>query len=76
MTSVDFVWETLRLWRLKAKFVEKLAHEGLDKVLRPLLDYFVRDQWVRELAAERMAPDRLDEFLKDAAHVSGNSAQF
>ena len=33
---VDNVWETLRLRRLKVKLMRASAHEGLDRLLRPL----------------------------------------
>jgi hypothetical protein len=33
---LDLLWETMRLRRLKAKLMRAAAHEGLDKLLRPL----------------------------------------
>lgn len=33
---LDLLWETMRLRRLKAKLMQAAAHEGLDKLLRPL----------------------------------------
>ena len=36
---VDLFWETLRLRRLKAKLMRAAAHDGLRKVLQPLVSY-------------------------------------
>ena len=33
---LDLLWETIRLRRLKAKLMQAAAHEGLDRLLRPL----------------------------------------
>jgi hypothetical protein len=37
---LDLLWETMRLRRLKAKLMRAAAHEGLDKLLRPLTEIF------------------------------------
>ena len=36
---LDLLWETTRLRRLKAKLMHAAAHEGLERLLRPLVDY-------------------------------------
>jgi hypothetical protein len=51
---VDLLWETMRLRRLKAKLMRAAAHEGLDKLLKPLAPNSLRsdlvDGWVRQHA--------------------------
>jgi hypothetical protein len=36
---LDLLWETVRLRRLKAKLMRVAAHEGLEKLLRPLVPF-------------------------------------
>jgi len=64
---VDNLWETLRLRRLKVKFMRASAHEGLAQLLRPLvsdsLDYGLADRWA---GRERAAINKVDGLLKQA----------
>ena len=44
---LDLLWETMQLRRLKAKLMRAAAHEGLDKLLRPLTEIFGHQDLVR-----------------------------
>jgi hypothetical protein len=68
---IDNLWETLRLRRLKVRFMRAAAHEGLASLLHPLrndilnfgLDRSLADRWAgRELAAI----NEVDGLLKEA----------
>jgi hypothetical protein len=65
---VDLLWETLRLRRLKAALMHAAAHEGLDKVLTPLVPRFSeRGDLVRAWASrDRDALNEVTELLKRA----------
>lgn len=53
---VDLLWETLRLRRLKAALMRAAAHEGLAKVLTPLVPNFAdRTELVRAWASKSAA---------------------
>jgi hypothetical protein len=41
---VDLVWESIRLRHLKSQLLRAAAHEGLARVLRPLLDWASANQ--------------------------------
>jgi hypothetical protein len=47
---VDLVWESVRLRRLKSHLLHAAAHEGLARVLTPLLDWASADQLSRKWA--------------------------
>lgn len=43
---VDLLWETLRLRQLKAKLMQSAAHEGLEKLLKPLTGTWLNDSLI------------------------------
>jgi len=43
---LDLLWETTRLRRLKAKLMHVAAHEGLENILRPRVDWASLDHLV------------------------------
>lgn len=43
---VDLLWETLRLRRLKTQLVQASAHQGLDKILEPRVEWITRKRLV------------------------------
>ena len=49
--SVDLLWEIRRLRRLKASLLQDAAHEGLERVLKPLVAWSeadrLTDTWAR-----------------------------
>jgi hypothetical protein len=47
---VDLVWESIRLRHLKSQLLRAAAHEGLARVLTPLLDWASADQLSRQWA--------------------------
>ena len=64
---VDNVWETLRLRRLKVKLMRASAHEGLDRLLRPLTgEYYNNDLANGWAGRERAAINKVDRLLKQA----------
>jgi hypothetical protein len=48
---VDLVWESVRLRRLKSQLLHAAAHEGLERVLTPLLGWKRADQLSRTWAS-------------------------
>jgi hypothetical protein len=48
---VDLVWESIRLRRLKSQLLHAAAHEGLERVLTPLLGWQRADQLSRTWAS-------------------------
>jgi hypothetical protein len=48
---VDLVWESVRLRRLKSQLLHAAAHEGLDRVLTPLINWERADLLSRKWAA-------------------------
>jgi hypothetical protein len=48
---VDLVWESIRLRRLKSQLLHAAAHEGLERVLKPLLGWQRADQLSRTWAS-------------------------
>src|SRR5260221_7551656 len=48
---VDLVWESVRLRRLKSQLLHAAAHEGLARVLTPLLDWTSAGQLSRTWAS-------------------------
>jgi hypothetical protein len=48
---VDLVWESVRLRRLKSQLLHAAAHEGLDLVLTPLIDWVDARQLSRKWAS-------------------------
>jgi hypothetical protein len=68
---IDNLWETLRLRRLKVRFMRASAHEGLASLLRPLrndilnfgLDRSLADRWA---GRERAAINEVDGLLEQA----------
>ena len=50
---VDLLWDSRRLRRLKASLLQAAAHEGLEKVLEPLVDSFDADTLVEKWARRR-----------------------
>ena len=68
---IDNLWETLRLRRLKVRFMRASAHEGLASLLRPLrndilnfgLDRSLVDRWA---GRDRAAINEVDGLLKQA----------
>ena len=64
---VDNLWETLRMRRLKVTLMRASAHEGLNKLLEPLVDSSVRDELVSGWAKrERESVREVDAALKQA----------
>ncbi len=64
---VDLAWEALRLRRLKASLMTVAAHEGLARVLMPLLDFSAASNLAAQWAArESGAVDRVDTLLAEA----------
>jgi hypothetical protein len=65
---VDLVWEAVRLRRLKTSLMAPTAYNGLEEILKPLVD----DRWDRERLVqdwakrEKGAIERVDEFLASA----------
>jgi hypothetical protein len=47
---VDLIWDAFRLRRLKAQLLAAAAHEGLAKLIGPLLDWNFTDQIARRWA--------------------------
>jgi hypothetical protein len=47
---VDLVWESIRLRHLKSQLLRAAAHEGLARVLKPLLDWQSADRLSRQWA--------------------------
>ena len=43
---IDNLWETLRLRRIKSSLMRSSAHEGLERVITPLTEVFVRSRLV------------------------------
>lgn len=64
---VDLVWEAFRLRRLKANLITAVAHEGVKRILTPLLGgsraYDLAEAWARR---ERGAIKQVDELLASA----------
>jgi len=64
---VDLVWEAFRLRRLKANLMTAVAHEGVKRILTPLLGgsraYDLAEAWARR---ERGAIKQVDELLASA----------
>ena len=60
---LDLLWETMRLRRLKAKLMQAAAHEGLDKLLRPLTGMLEHQElsaaWARRDASSVKKVDAL-----------------
>lgn len=65
---VDLLWETLRLRRLKMDLMASAAHEGLDKLLQPLIDNWLdRKVLVQGWAArDRESVREVNALLKQA----------
>jgi len=64
---LDLLWETIRLRRLKAKLMRAAAHEGLDKLLRPLTEIFGHQDLVSRWARrDRESVKVVDALLKQA----------
>jgi hypothetical protein len=64
---VDLIWESRRLRRLKASLLQAAAHEGLQKVLRPLADRFEIDDLAENWARRRpRAIAKVDKLLASA----------
>ena len=64
---VDYLWETLRLRRLKVKLIKASAHEGLERLLRPLTGSIFNNQLVEAWArCEPAATKEVDALLKQA----------
>ena len=64
---VDLVWEAFRLRRLKANLITAVAHEGVKRILTPLLGWSrandLAEAWARR---ERSAIKQVDELLASA----------
>src|SRR5215475_13842738 len=61
---VDLVWEAFRLRRLKANLMTTVAHNGLRKILEPLMDWTEAHELAKAWAArERAAIKRVDKLL-------------
>ena len=64
---LDLLWETTRLRRLKAKLMHAAAHEGLRRLLGPLVDYPSLDELVRGWAQRnRETVKEVNEILRQA----------
>ena len=64
---VDNLWETLRLRRIKASALRSFAHEGLTRLLEPLVGFMVgkglAEAWAKR---ERDATKEVDKLMKQA----------
>jgi hypothetical protein len=64
---VDLVWEAFRLRRHKANLMTAVAHEGLTKILRPLIGWTDAHNLAEAWAArERSAIKQVDKLLASA----------
>jgi hypothetical protein len=64
---VDLVWEVFRLRRLKANVITAVAHEGVERILTPLLGWSSAHDLARAWARrERSAIKHVDELLASA----------
>ena len=59
---VDNLWETLRLRRIKSNLMRSSAHEGLERVITPLTELYVRSDLVKGWA--RREPQTVKEVEK------------
>src|SRR5258708_24399141 len=64
---VDLVWESVRLRRLKSQLLHAAAHEGLTRVLTPLLDWWSARELSRKWASGDEEAVREVERLLDRA---------
>ena len=64
---VDHIWETLRLRRLKAQLITAGAHQGLERVLKPLVGWphneHLAEAWAKR---DRQALKQVDKLLVSA----------
>jgi hypothetical protein len=64
---VDLVWESVRLRRLKSQLLHAAAHEGLTKVLKPMLGWADADELSGNWAAgDKEAVSEVKELLGGA----------